>query len=122
LTGVDPGCSKNIVLSGGSTMFQHFAQRLKRDLKQLVDLRLDASVIASGSQQRVCCSPYFTVPDRGLILSSSLPASRLMSFHTNANGSYFFSLQLAVLKLKYFSYAVWFGGSLLASLVSARLA
>jgi actin-related protein 3 len=44
---------KNIVLSGGSTMFQHFGQRLKRDLKQLVDRRLDASVMASGSLQKV---------------------------------------------------------------------
>ena len=35
-------------------MFQHFGQRLKRDLKQLVDRRLDASVVASGSSQRVC--------------------------------------------------------------------
>ena len=34
-------------------MFQHFGQRLKRDLKQLVDQRLDASVLASGSHQRV---------------------------------------------------------------------
>lgn len=30
-------------------MFQHFGQRLKRDLKQLVDRRLDASSAASGS-------------------------------------------------------------------------
>jgi actin-related protein 3 len=45
---------QNIVLSGGSTMFQYFGQRLKRDLKQLVDRRLDASVIASGSVLKVC--------------------------------------------------------------------
>ena len=44
---------KNIVLSGGSTMFQHFGLRLKRDLKQLVDRRVEASVIASGSIQKV---------------------------------------------------------------------
>jgi actin-related protein 3 len=44
---------QNIVLSGGSTMFQHFGQRLKRDLKQLVDRRLDGSVLASGSLQKV---------------------------------------------------------------------
>lgn len=44
---------QNIVLSGGSTMFQHFGQRLKRDLKQLVDRRLEASVISSGSTQKV---------------------------------------------------------------------
>ncbi|KAI0925961.1 Arp2/3 complex subunit, actin nucleation center [Taiwanofungus camphoratus] len=46
------GLYKNIVLSGGSTMFTHFGQRLKRDLKQLVDRRLDASVAASGSHLR----------------------------------------------------------------------
>ncbi len=44
---------QNIVLSGGSTMFQHFGQRLKRDLKQLVDRRLEASAVASGSAQKV---------------------------------------------------------------------
>jgi actin-related protein 3 len=44
---------QNIVLSGGSTMFQHFGQRLKRDLKQLVDRRLEASVISSGSTTKV---------------------------------------------------------------------
>lgn len=44
---------QNIVLSGGSTMFQYFGQRLKRDLKQLVDRRLDASVMASGSVLKV---------------------------------------------------------------------
>jgi actin-related protein len=44
---------QNIVLSGGSTMFQHFGQRLKRDLKQLVDRRLEASVVSSGSTQKV---------------------------------------------------------------------
>lgn len=34
-------------------MFQHFGQRLKRDLKQLVEQRLDASVTASGSVLKV---------------------------------------------------------------------
>jgi hypothetical protein len=34
-------------------MFQHFGQRLKRDLKLLVDRRLDASVLASGSMLKV---------------------------------------------------------------------
>ena len=47
------GLYKNIVLSGGSTMFQHFGQRLKRDLKQLVDRRLEVSAQTSGSQLRV---------------------------------------------------------------------
>jgi len=74
------GLYKNIVLSGGSTMFQHFGQRLKRDLKQLVDRRLDASVQASGSLQR----------------SSGV--------------------EVDVISHKRQRYAVWFGGSLMASL------
>jgi actin-related protein 3 len=44
---------QNIVLSGGSTMFQHFGNRLKRDLKQLVDRRLDISALSSGSSIKV---------------------------------------------------------------------
>lgn len=40
---------QNIVLSGGSTMFQHFSQRLKRDLRLIVDQRLDANAAASGN-------------------------------------------------------------------------
>ena len=34
-------------------MFQHFDQRLKRDLKQLVGRRLELSAISSGSAQKV---------------------------------------------------------------------
>lgn len=34
-------------------MFTHFGQRLKRDLKQLVDRRIEASEIQSGSKTRV---------------------------------------------------------------------
>jgi len=43
------GLYKNIVLSGGSTMFDHFGQRLKRDLKKLVDRRIIESETASRS-------------------------------------------------------------------------
>lgn len=34
-------------------MFQHFGNRLKRDLKQLVDRRLDISALSSGSSIKV---------------------------------------------------------------------
>lgn len=34
-------------------MFEHFGQRLKRDLKKLVDQRIEASEISSKSQIRV---------------------------------------------------------------------
>ncbi|OBZ72420.1 Actin-related protein 3, partial [Grifola frondosa] len=60
--------------------FQHFGQRLKRDLKQLVDRRLDASVVASGS-------------------------------HLRSSG-----VEVEVISHKRQRYAVWFGGSLMASL------
>lgn len=50
-------------------MFQHFGQRLKRDLKQLVDRRLDASVTASGSLQKVCYLLELFMHDRKLSLS-----------------------------------------------------
>jgi actin-related protein 3 len=33
-------------------MFQHFGNRLKRDLKQIVDRRLDANALASGGTLR----------------------------------------------------------------------
>lgn len=46
------GLYKNIVLSGGSTMFDHFGQRLKRDLKKLVDQRIEASEVSSKSAMR----------------------------------------------------------------------
>lgn len=45
---------QNIVLSGGSTMFDHFGQRLKRDLKNMVDRRIADSEVSSGSAMRVC--------------------------------------------------------------------
>jgi actin-related protein 3 len=34
-------------------MFDYFDKRLKRDLRQLVDRRLEASVVSSGSLQKV---------------------------------------------------------------------
>ncbi|CEH14493.1 actin binding protein [Ceraceosorus bombacis] len=46
------GLYKNIVLSGGSTMFAHFGQRLRKDLRSIVDSRLAASEVASGSLMR----------------------------------------------------------------------
>ena len=39
---------KNIVLSGGSTMFKDFGRRVERDIKRLVDARIASSESASG--------------------------------------------------------------------------
>jgi actin-related protein len=44
---------QNIVLSGGSTMFDHFGRRLQRDLKHLVDTRIMTSETMSGGLMRV---------------------------------------------------------------------
>lgn len=40
-------------------MFQHFGNRLKRDLKQLVDRRLDTSALSSGSSMKVGASSKY---------------------------------------------------------------
>lgn len=44
------GLYKNIVLSGGSTMFKGFDKRLQRDIKRVVDKRIQDSEVASGSR------------------------------------------------------------------------
>lgn len=44
---------QNIVLSGGSTMFEFFGKRLQRDLKQIVDTRITASETSSGNLMKV---------------------------------------------------------------------
>ena len=70
---------QNIVLSGGSTMFQHFGQRLKRDLKLLVDRRLEAGAIASGSALKVGAHDSLLAlhlshgDSRPVLMSMSLP-------------------------------------------------
>ncbi|KAM6482159.1 actin family [Trichoderma sp. SZMC 28011] len=42
------GLYKNIVLSGGSTLYKDFGRRLQRDIKLLVDTRIQASEQRSG--------------------------------------------------------------------------
>ena len=93
------GCTQNIVLSGGSTMFDLFGRRLKRDLEQLVDRRLEASAISSGSVQKVSAHNMLTSFALITIWQSS-------------------GVEVNVISHKRQRYAVWFGGSLLASLVS----
>ena len=92
---------QNIVLSGGSTMFQHFGQRLKRDLKQIVDRRLETTALASGSQVKVC------------------EGSHSFRLTTDISPDQSSGVEVDVISHKRQRYAVWFGGSLMASLVSA---
>ena len=70
---------KNVVLSGGSTMFKDFGRRLQRDLKRSVDTRLKISEELSG----------------GRIKPTPIDVS-VITHHMQR-------------------YAVWFGGSMLAS-------
>ncbi|KAB5587221.1 hypothetical protein PHYPO_G00010600 [Pangasianodon hypophthalmus] len=70
---------KNIVLSGGSTMFRDFGRRLQRDLKRVVDARLRLSEELSGG--RIKPKP----------------------------------IEVQVITHHMQRYAVWFGGSMLAS-------
>uniref|UniRef100_A0A1I7SAD8 Actin-related protein 3 n=1 Tax=Bursaphelenchus xylophilus TaxID=6326 RepID=A0A1I7SAD8_BURXY len=70
---------ENIVLSGGSTMFNHFSKRLQRDVKRVSDQRL--------------------------LLSEQLSGNRVKPKPIDVN----------VISHKMQRYAVWFGGSMLAS-------
>ncbi|XP_057360913.1 actin-related protein 3B isoform X6 [Manis pentadactyla] len=70
---------KNVVLSGGSTMFRDFGRRLQRDLKRVVDARLKLSEELSGG--RIKPKP----------------------------------VEVQVITHHMQRYAVWFGGSMLAS-------
>ncbi|GMH26091.1 hypothetical protein Nepgr_027934 [Nepenthes gracilis] len=70
---------KNVVLSGGSTIFKDFHRRLERDLKKIVDARVLASEARLGRE-----------------LKSHPVEVNVVSHHIQR-------------------YAVWFGGSVLAS-------
>eukprot|EP01116_Phalansterium_solitarium_P000027 TRINITY_DN1001_c0_g1_i1.p1 TRINITY_DN1001_c0_g1~~TRINITY_DN1001_c0_g1_i1.p1 ORF type:complete len:420 (+),score=142.13 TRINITY_DN1001_c0_g1_i1:96-1355(+) len=73
------GLYKNIVLSGGTTMFKDFGKRLQRDIKKAVDARTARSEQLSGGNVK------------------SMP------------------LEVNVISHSMQRYAVWFGGSMLAS-------
>jgi len=53
------GLYKNIVLSGGSTMFKDFSKRLQRDVKRSVDHRIKQSEILSGGRIQVSFYSFF---------------------------------------------------------------
>mmetsp|Transcript_18305 Transcript_18305/g.30741 ORF Transcript_18305/g.30741 Transcript_18305/m.30741 type:complete len:418 (-) Transcript_18305:215-1468(-) len=70
---------KNIVLSGGSTMFKDFHRRVQRDIKRIVDTRVALSEQKSGNLMKAA------------------------------------ELEVNVLSHQMQRFAVWFGGSVLAS-------
>ena len=73
------GLYKNIVLSGGTTMFKDFGRRVERDLKRTVEARIELSERLSGGKIK-------SAPVEVKVVSHGMQR-----------------------------YAVWFGGSMLAS-------
>lgn len=78
------GLYKNIVLSGGTTMFKDFGRRLQRDIKRLADNRMQANIERLGN------------------MTQNKPPA----------------IDVNVISHHMQRYAVWFGGSMLASTVS----
>ena len=64
-------------------MFTHFGQRLKRDLKQLVDRRLEASAQTSGSVVKVSIFQHPRNSHSNETPLSSRPEWKLKSFLIN---------------------------------------
>lgn len=79
------GLYKNIVLSGGTTMFKDFGKRLNRDIKKIVDQRMKHNIAKLGNLAHTGTSP----PE----------------------------VEVNVISHPMQRYAVWFGGSMLASTV-----
>ncbi len=76
------GLYKNIVLSGGSTMFRNFHKRLQSDLKDRVDARVEANMAKLRARPAAAAAP---------------------------------DIKVKVVSHEMQRYAVWFGGSMLAS-------
>ena len=57
------GLYKNIVLSGGSTMFRDFGRRLQRDVKAIVDGRIAGSEVKSGGLMKVRRVGRYAIPE-----------------------------------------------------------
>ncbi|KAG1681734.1 Actin-related protein 3 [Nymphon striatum] len=99
---------RNIVLSGGSTMFRDFGRRLQRDLKRGVETRLKLSEDLSGGRIKANGRHSHVT----FIATVCLGAKEL--------GRYGFGrvptpIDVQVITHHMQRYAVWFGGSMLAS-------
>ncbi len=77
---------KNIVLSGGTTMFKDFGKRLQRDIKRNVDARMNENMARLGAH----------------VDQTRLPPA----------------IEVNVVSHPMQRYAVWFGGSYMAAMVS----
>lgn len=98
----------NIVLSGGSTMFRDIGRRLQRDIKRSVDARLRISENLSEGRIKVRCHSVTQCSKTSYLTISVLSFSLFQPKPIDVN----------VISHHMQRYAVWFGGSMLASTVS----
>ena len=54
---LNKGLYKNIVLSGGTTMFKDFGRRLQRDIKKSVDARMLANITRLSNMSSLGAAP-----------------------------------------------------------------
>lgn len=87
-------------------MFEHFARRLQRDIKTMVDVRIGESEARSGTQTRVS-SPSLLLCAFGIEIDFMGPWQQSTG------------VDVRVITHKRQRFAVWYGGSFLANLVSA---
>lgn len=84
------GLYKNIVLSGGTTMFKDFGRRLQRDIKKIVDTRMELNISKLGALKGtfvctyVCTLPPYLVEDN-LVCVFSAVCCLLYGRHNLAN-------------------------------------
>lgn len=99
---------QNIVLSGGTTMFKDFPRRLQRDLNKIVDARGLASDDKLGGDLKVSCyvASLFILKHNWVILLIVFLIDVLLQSQR---------LEVNVVSHPIQKYAVWFGGSVLAS-------
>lgn len=83
-------------------MFKDFGRRLQRDLKRTVEARLQVSFELSGGKLKVRGKSYICVSKLKISLSLSLQPK---------------PIDVSVITHHMQRYAVWFGGSMLASTV-----
>lgn len=103
---------QSIVLSGGSTMFRDFGRRLQRDIKRLVDGRLKLSESLSGGRIKVKTKNYALKKRIFVVICCN---QNIFPKHLQPK-----AIDVQVISHHMQRYAVWFGGSMLASTVSNK--
>jgi hypothetical protein len=114
--------SQNIVLSGGSTMFKDFHRRLQRDLKKIVDARVLASEARFGGEVKVrvfsLCFFLCFVIYKMCVANHDMKRLSIFcwcSFAPSLLGLQSQPVEVNVVSHPIQRFAVWFGGSVLAS-------